>query len=117
MKLKIFSHLPSLLKSVLWTNLLISLLLLLIAVIFYFKSQPQIPIFYTLPRENQFLAAKEYVFIFPGLSLIMTFLHFLLLQFIKDIIEPLLLKIFGWSTICIQLILALALTRIILIII
>jgi hypothetical protein len=83
--------------------------------VLYFRLQPVVPLFYSLPRESQHLVAKEWLFIFPAISMFITILHGSILTTSQNS-EALLLRLFAWTTVSIQIVLFLALLRIVLII-
>jgi hypothetical protein len=109
------SRTPQSLRIPLLSLFLISSAQALIVLINYFRLQPVVPLFYSLARKDQYLVSKEWLFLFPALSLLITLTHWLILNSMKDY-EPLLLKIFAWTTVGFQVILSLALVRIILIV-
>lgn len=104
----------SIVKRPLLLSVTMTGLITLLAVIFYFAAQPVIPIFYSLARAEQTLTTKEWLFIFPGISLVITVLHIFLIAFFKEL-DALVLRLFAWMTMIMQLILTLTLVRIILI--
>lgn len=106
---------PRHLKAPLLSIFLISSAQALLALINYFKLQPQIPLFYSLARKSQYLVNREWLFLFPALSFVISFGHLFLLKTLRQL-EPLLLKLFAWTTVGFQVILSLALIRIILIV-
>jgi len=89
--------------------------MLLSTLVFFFRVQPQVPIFYSLARPSQHLAPKHWLFLFPALSAIISFSHLIIARVIKHA-DQLLMKLFAWTTFGIQLVLGLALLRIIVII-
>ncbi len=109
------SRTPKYLRTALLSMFLISSVQVLIVLINYFNSQPVVPLFYSLARKSQYLVRKEWLFLLPLISYVMTLVHLFILRAMKDY-EPLLLKIFAWTTVGFQVILSLALVRIILII-
>lgn len=109
------SRTPAYLRTPLLSIFLISSAQVLIVLIYYFRLQPQLPLFYSLAREAQYLVDKEWLFLFPVFSFTLSFSHLFLLRLLKAY-EPLLLKLFAWTTVGFQVILSLALIRIILIV-
>ena len=107
--------LPRYLRRTFLLSLLIGLSMALATSALYFRIQPEVPLFYSLPRENQHLVAKEWLFLFPSLSLAITLIHISILTTAQHV-EALLLKLFAWTTVGIQLILGTSLIRILLII-
>lgn len=89
-------------------------LISIISTLYYFFAQPVIPIFYSLARPDQALATKEWIFLFPGISLVITLLHSILISLFKEL-EKLVLRLFAWTTLIMQCFLFLSLIRIIII--
>jgi hypothetical protein len=89
-------------------------LITIVSTLFYFFSQPVIPLFYSLALPEKSLAVKEFIFIFPSLSLIITLLHSILISVFKDL-EKLILRLFAWTTLVMQAFLFFTLLRIIII--
>lgn len=85
---------------------------MLLVLVFYFRTQPVIPLFYTLPQRAQQLAPKEWLFLFPISIAFITALHLSLVQTFSAA-NRLLLQLFSWTTILIQVMFALALVRIV----
>ena len=81
----------------------------------YFRLQPQVPLFYSLARPSQHLVHKNWLFVFPAISLAINVVHFSLLGLLRKI-DRLLLKLFVWATVGTQLLLGIGLARILLII-
>lgn len=108
-KLPRFARTPFLL------SFLIGLVLALVSLIFYFRLQPVVPVFYSLPLQTQQLVVKEWIFFFPLFSLVISFLHLLIVNFFRDY-SRLMLRLFSWVTLGIQVVLALSMIRIILIV-
>jgi len=106
---------PGFLKPTLLISFLSTFLMSLIVLVSYFRLQPEVPLFYSLARPELHLAAKEWLFILPFISLVISLVHstIIRLSFNNDLV---LLKLFAWSTVGLQLILALSLLRIVLII-
>ena len=109
------SRIPQYLKTPFLLSFLITTVMLLSTLIFFFRVQPQVPIFYSLARSSQHLAPKHWLFLFPALSLAISFSHFIIVKIIKHA-DQLLMQLFAWTTFGIQLVLGLALLRIIVII-
>ncbi len=111
----LFFALPKSLSRPLMLSLLISCLLALLALTTYLNIQPVIPLFYSLAEPNQYLASLEWIFLFPIFSFFMTFAHFLIVKTMKDL-EKVVLKMFIWVSLTLQIILSLAMIRIILLV-
>lgn len=110
-----FFLLPKFVKTPFLIVYLLTLTSALATLVFYFRSQPQIPIFYSLPEPAQHLAPKEWLFLFPGLALVSTLIHVTITKSIATS-DKLLVMLFSWSTVVVQIVLVLALFRIIYII-
>lgn len=89
-------------------------LITIVSTLYYFFAQPEVPIFYSLARPEQALSPKEWVFLFPGISLVITLLHSILISLFKEL-ERLILRLFAWMTLLMQGFLFLTLLRIIII--
>ncbi len=74
--------------------------------------QPIIPLLYSVTDPNQQLVSKWWILLFPGLSILFTSLHFLLARLLKDWAE-IIIRLIAWSTVALQVILALTIVRII----
>ena len=83
----------------------------LAGLVMLFRIQPIIPIFYSLARPADWLAPKIFMFIIPIAMTLITLGHLAWLYRVKDY-DRLLLQLFAWTTFTINLILALALIRI-----
>lgn len=101
-------------KSPLLISIGLTGLLTIIATIFYFFAQSVVPIFYSLPLAEQALAPKEWLFLLPVISLIVTLVHSGLISLFNDL-DILILRLFAWMTVIMQFFLLLILVRIILI--
>gem|GEM_PF-426688 len=89
--------------------------LTLLVLVMYFKVQPQVPLFYSLARPAEQLAAKEWLFIIPAISGTISFTHLLLINSFLEY-DRMILKLFSWSTVGLQVIITLGLLRILFII-
>jgi hypothetical protein len=95
--------------------LLFTTLSLLLSFIALTSYQPVIPLWYSLARPSEQLAGKEWLFVLPGISAGITFLHWLVIQQTR-LYNTLLLKLFAWVTVLLLLILLLALIRILVVV-
>jgi hypothetical protein len=93
---------------------LLFLFFLVTSIIFYFIFQPEIPLFYTLANKQAQLVPKIYVFLFPTISFVINITHFFILKSLQKF-STVLLRLFAGTTIALQILLGLALIRIILI--
>lgn len=82
--------------------------------IFYFFAQPVLPLLYSLARPEQALVSKEWVFLFPALSLFITLTHIICSSIFGDL-DKLILKLFAWMTVVLQCCLSLIVVRLLLI--
>ncbi len=94
----------------------LSLLNIVFSLFFWKFLPPFIPLFYTLAQNSEKLADKKWLFILPGLSIVINFFHFQVIYFARNY-DVFLLKIFEYFTIFIQLLLLATTLRIILTII
>lgn len=112
---RFLSLFPTFIKTPMLLIILASLLLSLASLVYYFQIQPVIPLFYTLPQQEDHLVPKEWLFLFPLLSTCITFVHAAIILRIQAF-EKVLLTLFTWTTLVIQILLLLAFFRIIFII-
>lgn len=110
-----FNRIPRFLRTTVLLSFLISFTSALVVIVFYFRLQPEIPLFYSLARKAQHLVNKEWLFIFPTLAFAISISHSVILR-VAAFSDRLLVKLFAWSTVGIQVVLGLALLRIIIII-
>lgn len=110
-----FFLIPQTVKTPFLIIYLLTLVSALLTLTFYFRTQPVIPIFYSLPEPEQHLAAKEWIFIFPTLMFFVSLVHTSFTRFLNRS-EKLLLNLFAWTTVVVQTVFLLALLRIVYII-
>ncbi len=103
------------LKTPFLISFLITVVMTLTIAISFFRIQPQVPLFYSLARPSQHLVSKNWLFLLPLLSLLIGLIHSIIVKLTKYS-DPLLMKLFAWTTIGAQLMLGLALFRILIII-
>ncbi|MCB9813000.1 MAG: hypothetical protein H6772_01205 [Pseudomonadales bacterium] len=108
------SFVPEIAKKPIYLSWIVALSISLISVIFYFISQPQLPIFYSLATKRDQLAPKEFIFVFPVVSLWMNASHLFVIKILKNY-SLLMLKLFAITTAFLQIIFLISLLRIILI--
>lgn len=106
--------LPSSIKQPIYISWGVSFLILLLSIIYYFLAQPELPIFYSLARKIDHLAPKEYIFLFALISFTFNFIHLFFINYLKNY-SKLLLKLFVGTTFALQIVLIMALLRIVLI--
>jgi len=114
-ELPVFIQPPAWVKTPFRFSYLITLGLILSVLIYYFRIQPIVPLYYSLAQPAQQLAPKEWLGLFPAISLLITVLHLGIVQKNKEY-DHLLIQLFSWTTVVIQVLLALALFRIIMIV-
>ncbi len=85
------------------------------ALLGYFTTQPDIPLFYSLAQNNQQLVGKEYIFILPILAIVFGIMNMLIITILKKY-DKLLLTLFSWVTTIFQALLTFALLRILFIV-
>lgn len=105
---------PKINQRLVYFSLSLAMFSLLISIIYFFIAQPELPIFYTLANKSDQLVPKYFIFIFPLISLLITIIHTPIASILyrKSIV---ILKIFMGTTLLFQVLLALALLRIIII--
>lgn len=108
-------RLPSYLRGFFVASLLISLGITLLVTVSYFRLQPVIPIFYSLGEPSDYIADKNWIFVFPALSFTITIGHLLLLPLLRQY-HRVLNQLFGWVTLVLQSICLVAAVRILVII-
>lgn len=99
-------------KSLLFSAFGLSLLQIVIATAGFIFMQPEIPLFYSLPRLDQQLAPKIWIFLFPIMSLLVNGVHAVLIG-LESQRESLLLVLFARITLILQIMLLLAVLRIV----
>ncbi len=76
---------------------------------------PQIPLFYTMAQPGLTLAPKLWITMLPALLFIFTLVNGLVSQTLRNY-DPLLVRLFAWSALISQTVLALAMLRIVFIV-
>lgn len=97
-------------RGVLLTSCVATGIITLCATLFYFISQPVIPLLYSLPRAEQALVPKLWIFALPAASLTITVVHTILISKFRDL-DELILKMFAWVTVFLQILLIALLVR------
>jgi len=108
------SFLPKHLRSIGMLSLTINFISLFLAGFFYPRLQKEIPLFYSLPSDQQ-LTKKEYIFILPLIAAIINLFHLLIAYLEKDINQNI-LKMFIQITLLMQILVLAILLRIIIIV-
>lgn len=110
------TRIPKDVKTPFRVSALISLVLIILSIGAYGFIQPEIPLFYSLPKSSSQIVDKIYIFLIPIMSLIITATHFSILIASKEM-EKRLKMMFAWATVILQFISLLIFLRIIIIIV
>lgn len=112
--LRYLLFLPKSLRSVGALSIFLNAISLLIALIFYGQLQKEIPLFYSLPNDQQ-LIDKKFIFILPAIATAMNCIH-LLIAYLKKEINYNILKMFLQVTLLLQVLVLVILLRVIIIV-
>lgn len=112
--IRYLKFLPKSLRLIGLFSIILNIVSLLLAVIFYTSLQREIPLFYSLPSDQQ-LANKNYIFILPLIATVINIFHFLI-AYIEKEINYSILKMFLQITLLLQLLLLAILLRVIIIV-
>jgi len=96
-------------------SLFITLFLLLLTGVILTFIQPVIPLFYSLPNPNEQLVNKSWLLLLPVLSFLINLTHLGLLK-IFPTVDQLMVKLFTWSGLILQIILTIITLRNILVV-
>lgn len=113
-KSKKFNLIPNSARTPVFISWTTTIILILLSLIYYFISQPEIPIFYSLARKSEQLSRKEFLFLFPLISLLLNIIHIPIISALKKYSE-LMLRLFVLTTTTLQFIFLIALVRVIMI--
>lgn len=113
-KLRFLQFLPKSLRAMSALAILLNIVGIGIALIFYSGLQKQIPLFYSLPNDQQ-LVNKQFLFILPAVASLINALH-LLIAYLQKNIEESILKMFVQITLLLQILALAILLRIIIIV-
>lgn len=91
-------------------SLFITLFLLLLTGVILTFIQPVIPLFYSLPNPNEQLVNKSWLLLLPALSFLINLTHLGLLK-IFPTVDQLMVKLFAWSGLILQIILTIITLR------
>jgi len=103
---------PNLIKP-LATSFFLTLVMFLFSFIYLSKAQPELPIFYTLDSTRGPLMKKWWLLLLPVIALGFNFINFSLVLKLKSQLENLLLRLFVMASLFINVIMLIALLRII----
>jgi len=96
-------------------SLFITLFLLLLTGVILTFIQPVIPLFYSLPNPNEQLVNKSWLLLLPALSFLINLTHLGLLKNFPTV-DQLMVKLFAWSGLILQVILTIITLRNILVV-
>ncbi len=96
-------------------SLFITLFLLLLTGVILTFIQPVIPLFYSLPNPNEQLVNKSWLLLLPALSFLINLTHLGLLKIFPKV-DRLMVKLFAWSGLILQIILTIITLRNILVV-
>ncbi|MEN8253300.1 MAG: hypothetical protein ABFQ62_02920 [Patescibacteria group bacterium] len=102
-------------KNAIYVSAAISIALFIFTLIALIWIQPEVPIFYSLALPSQHLAQKYWLLLFPIISTVITTSHALITKILSNL-DKLVLDLFSWSTVFVQILLSLSLLRVIIII-
>lgn len=112
--LRYLRFLPKNLRTIGLLSIILNVISLLVAVIFYASLQKEIPIFYSLSNDQQ-LADKKFILVLPIIATFMNVVHFLI-AYIEKEINANILKMFIEISLLLQFLLLAILLRIIIIV-
>ncbi|MCA9370069.1 MAG: hypothetical protein H6774_01615 [Pseudomonadales bacterium] len=84
----------------------------IICILYVLYAQPVLPIFYSLASASAQLAPKYWLLLLPGISVTMLFVHASIARAFQTY-SPLIVRLFLWVTVLLQVALLLAAVRII----
>lgn len=114
-KLVALINTPHFVRTPFLISYLITFSLSLFVLVIYLRIQPAVPLFYSLARPTQHLVSKEWLFLIPALSGAISVTHLVLINIFEEY-DQLIRLLFSWTTVAIQLVLAVAVIRSILIV-
>lgn len=106
--------LPKDMRSTGGLSIILNVLGFIFAFVFYIGAQKEIPLFYSLPADQQ-LIRKEFIFILPIFATLMNIVHLWIAYFEKEINYNV-LKMFVQITLLLQILVLAILLRIIIIV-
>jgi len=114
-RFKLFDSLPKFAKNSFTISFVISFIVLVSTIVFFIISQPEIPLFYSLPRSDQQLVYKLWIFFIPFLSWFISIVHLLIIKLMPDL-KVRAAQLFSYSTVVLQIVLLFVFLRIIIIV-
>jgi hypothetical protein len=103
---------PNVVKKPLFACWVLTLLMIFVSGGYFFIAQPELPVFYTMARPAQSLVPSVWLFVFPTISILMSFIHIGIAHWMRSM-DNLLLIIFTRTGLALQLVLFIALLRLI----
>ncbi|MFZ1721417.1 MAG: hypothetical protein WAU07_02830 [Microgenomates group bacterium] len=100
------TRLPIGLSFMIWISILA------LATGFSIVAQPEVPLFYSYAQPEQQLVQKEWLLLIPALSFLMNIINYAVVVLAREI-DPLLITLFAWTMLFIQVIFGLSLGRIV----
>ena len=110
---KYLTFLPKNFRQLALYALIANISTLALSLIFFSSLQKTIPLFYSLPDDQQ-LVNRELIFILPGVSTLINALHFFIIKKFKTA-HPTILQVFLLSTVAIQILILAILLRLLII--
>ncbi len=114
-KQKCAKFIPKIVRRPFQFCLIISTIIFTIVTFFFFVAQSEIPLFYSLADAKQQLANKAWIWLIAGISFLLNLFHFFLIKAFYNL-DKLVIKLFAWSTLVLQIVLGLTIIRIFLVI-
>ena len=106
---------PKYLRPGWFVSLIVVSVVFLMSLVLYAKLPPVIPLFYSLASPSHHVVSKNWMWFFPSILLSITLFHLIIVRAAKDY-QPLLLLLFTWTTVGVQLFLAITIIRSILLV-
>jgi hypothetical protein len=106
---------PQYTQQPLQLSLIVNLFILFFVLISLNLTQPEIPLFHSLPEAEQQLVPKIWLLLLPGLSLLINIIHIGIVNLTKHI-DSLMIKLYAWGGLVLQVLLLLVTLRNILIV-
>lgn len=106
---------PQYTQQPLQLSMIINLVILFFVLISLSLIQPEVPLFHSLPGAEQQLIPKVWLLLLPGLSLLINIIHIGIVNLTKHI-DSLMIKLYAWADVILQVLLLLVTLRNILIV-
>lgn len=112
--IRYLSFLPKKIRSIGAISIVVNFIILLVTIIFYNGLQKNIPLFYSMPNDQQ-LVRKEFIFVLPVIATLVNSLH-LFIAYIEKEIDYNILRMFLQVTLLLQVLVLAILLRVIIIV-